>query len=133
MKYVTLDGLQDFMFEDAYDALSEKYDYDDLNKMLDGAEARMLAYIIPNTPRCDDQIDAFCKAVYAQVQYENEQRNTELNDMPDGITSFSVNGFSASFGSGSSAGTMVSSVGLCKEAKARLLYAGLLYRGVMGC
>lgn len=125
--YATIDGIIEYLGTDP-NKIGER---EDLEELLADCEARIRAYIIPNTPRCDEQIEAFCAAVYAQVSYECSAVNAQMADMPSGMTGFTVNGFSASFSD--SAGDGLSSVGLCKRARAELLYAGLLYRGVCVC
>ena len=126
--HVTLDGLAEYATTDEMTALTEKYG-DSLERELLGCEARLLAYILPREPMNDEQIAAFCKAVYAQMLYENSKQNAQLADMPAGIASFSVNGFSASFGDKATSNTL--RFGMCNTAWSELLLHGLLYRGLI--
>lgn len=127
MKYVTTDGFEEYLGDKVDDWLTSHEDEEE--NLLAGCESRLLAYIIPNTPRCDEQKAAFARAVYAQLAYETSEKNAQLDDMPDGMTGFTVNGFSATFGN-TGLGDRASSVGLCREARSELLLAGLLFRGV---
>lgn len=103
----------------------------DADRALEDCETRLLAYIIPNEPKCEAQIAAFCRAVYAQLVYESGEAASELMNMPAGLTGFTVNGFSATLDA--SSGDAASRAGLCRSAFAELLYSGLLYRGVISC
>lgn len=127
MKYVTAKGFEDSLGGKMGDWLNAHGQEEEA--LLAGCESRLLAYIIPNTPRCDEQKAAFARAVYAQLAYETSEKNAQLDDMPDGMTGFTVNGFSATFGN-TGLGDRASSVGLCREARSELLLAGLLFRGV---
>lgn len=127
MRYVSKEGFNAYM-GDSVDDLYRKYGDENILMRMEQCEARMLAYIIPNTPHFKDQVDSFCRAVYAQLQYETSEKNAQLEDMPDGMTGFTVNGYSATFAS--AVGDAVSSTGLCRAARAELLLSGLLYRGV---
>lgn len=126
--YATTDGLM--AFAEAAD-LSSLLERVDLDALVEDVEDRLLAYIIPNTPVRPDEIDAFCKAVYAQIAFETTDGNAQLGTMPSGVSAFQVNGFSATIDGASKDG--VSTVGISKRARAILLRAGLLYRGVSVC
>lgn len=106
-------------------------DRDDLASLLLDCETRLRAYIVPNSPRCDEQIEAFKTAVYEQLIFELAGANAQLMGMPAGIMQFTVNGFSATIGSRT--GGTLSNAGLSPRARAELLYAGLLSRGVCVC
>lgn len=123
--YATIEGMTAFLGADP-DRIAER---EDLAALLADCEIRLLAYIIPNSPSTVEQIAAFERAVYAQTVYEIT--NAQVADMPGGMTGFTVNGFSATFGG--TLGDNASSVGICKRARAELMYAGLLYRGVSTC
>lgn len=126
MMYATVDGYCEFMTGSDSNGILNR---NDVERRIVDVETRVRAYIIPNTPKCEDQVQAFCRAVYAQLEYECSDANVQMEEMPNGMKSFTVNGFSASFGSNGS-GDMVSNAGLCRRARAELLLSGLLYRGV---
>lgn len=128
MRYVSADGMQEYLGENYFDWEDSVGDAD---RALEDCETRLLAYIIPNAPQCEEQIAAFCCAVYAQLEYESGEVASELKDMPSGLTGFTVNGFSATLDANS--GDAASRAGLCRSAVAELLYSGLLYRGVISC
>lgn len=126
--YATVNGFTEFMGAAAGEWFKTHMDAD---RLLSDCETRMAAYIVPNTPRCDDQIKAFETAVYAQLEHETNPANAQIADMPGGLSGFTVNGFSATFrenGNGS-----IFPCGISKRARAELLLAGLLYRGVRIC
>lgn len=96
--------------------------------------ARLRAYIAPATPSCDEQTAALEAAAQAQEAYEQTDAARQLAAMPRGVTSFSVNGFSAALqGAPDHRESQWFPAGLCPEARAHLLLAGLLYRGVAVC
>lgn len=97
---------------------------------MDGVRARMLAYIAPRAPCCDEQCAAFDRAVLAQYEFERAGAGQQ-SAIPQGVTQFSVNGFSAHVGHIPDRDLFPA--GVCPEAKAHLLLAGLLYRGVRIC
>lgn len=129
MRYVSLRGLEEFLGLEADEWFKEHQK--DAATLLRSCESRLLDYILPNIPRCPEQVSAFQRAVYTQFRHETCDKNKQLAEIPDGVKSFTVNGFSATFGD-KGIGDSVSPSGLCREAKAELLMAGLLYRGV-GC
>lgn len=126
--YATVEGLREFLGAAAGGWFN---DHPDAERLVSDAEARISAYIVPNTPRCSDQAKAFETAVYAQVEFETNQANAQIGSMPGGLSSFSVNGFSATFRE-SGSGTMFP-CGVSVRAKSELMLAGLLYRGVSVC
>lgn len=126
--YATLEGLREFLGAAADGWFNG---HPDADRLISNAEARIAAYIVPNTPRCSDQAQAFENAVYAQVEFETNPANAQIASMPGGLSSFSVNGFSAAFRENGS-GTMFP-CGVSARAKSELLLAGLLYRGVSAC
>lgn len=91
---------------------------------------KMDAFIFPNIPRADYEIEAYNKAV--RYQYEHEaSRQKELNDagIPDGVTSFRIGDFSMSFEDGANS-PFLNMRTICPSAYGVLLRAGLLYKGV---
>lgn len=130
MKYVSLAGLEEYLEgtapEDQNDPEAET------KFALADCEARMLAYITPNTPRCDEQIEAFCQAVYAQYRHEHSAAASQIDGVPEGLRSFTLNGFSATLDDTVN-GSMLFRTGISRTSWAILLYAGLLYRGVQQC
>lgn len=95
--------------------------------LYDSVEARLTAYIAPNTPRTKAQKDAFELAVEAQMEYE---QSAALAGVPAGVSSFSLGDFSATLSSGAA------SPGYTREtispyAWALLHNAGLLRRGAI--
>ena len=83
---------------------------------------RLLARIAPNAPENDDQRQAFERAVAAQAAFEAEQGGA-LAAVRRGVRSFSVGGYSESYGA--EGGDV-----LCPLARALLFNAGLLRRGM---
>lgn len=128
MKYASMDGLREYMGDEAFAAWHNART--NAERELERCEKRILAYIIPNFPECSGQVEAFTNAVYAQIAADY-QAATSMGELPEGVTSFTVNGFSATLKGNS--GDVVSSGGICRDARAELLYAGLLYRGVRMC
>ena len=128
MKYASMDGLREYMGDEAFAAWQNAHTNAECE--LERCEKRILAYIIPNTPGCAVQVEAFTNAVYAQIAADSKTA-VSMGDIPEGVTSFTVNGFSATLKGGS--GDVVSSGGICRDARAELLYAGLLYKGVATC
>lgn len=107
---------------------------DGIEELLHDCAARMMAYIMPNHPRNGEQKTAFKRAVFAQLLFELSPGNAQLNEMPTGVKSFSVNGFSATMQDGANtADNPFGTAGICAVARSELLYAGLLYRGVASC
>lgn len=132
MKYVSLAGLEEYL---EGICLENQNDLEAETKLaLTDCEERMLAYITPNAPRCDEQIEAFCQAVYAQYRHEHSAAASQMDGVPEGLRSFTVNGFSAMLDDAVN-GSMLFRTGISRTAWAILLYAGLLYRGVpqYGC
>lgn len=126
--YATVNGFTEFMGAAAGEWFKTHMDAD---RLLSDCETRMAAYIVPNTPRCDDQIKAFETAVYAQLEHETNPANAQIGDMPGGLSGFTVNGFSATFRENAQSAMFPS--GIAKRAKSELMLAGLLYRGVRIC
>lgn len=56
--------------------------------LYDSVEARLKAYIAPNTPRTKAQKDAFELAVEAQVEYERDMAGWQM--APAGASSYSM-------------------------------------------
>ena len=101
---------------------------------MDGVKARLSAYIAPMMPCCEAQEAALDAAAQAQHAYEQTDAARQLAAMPRGVTSFSVNGFSAALQAAPDhRESQWFPQGLCPEARAHLLLAGLLYRGVAVC
>lgn len=130
MKYVSAAGLKKYLegigSENKCDPEAEAW------RDLTDCEMRMLAYITPNTPRCDEQIEAFCQAVYTQYRHEHSAAASQMAGVPEGLRSFTVNGFSATLDDMVTGSTLFRT-GISRTAWAILLYAGLLYRGVPQC
>lgn len=126
--YANIDGFMSYMGARAVDWFNGHLDAD---RLLADCEVRVAAYIVPNTPRCDEQVKAFENAVYAQLDHETNPINAQLADMPSEVSSFSVNGFSATLKE-NSGGTMFP-LGISKRTKAELMLSGLLFRGVSIC
>ena len=132
MEYATLDGLMEYALAHEWQMLLKTLEgEDEVRRALEEVETQLLAYIVPCSPVTDMQKKLFCRACYIQTIYEYSTRNAQLADMPDGVTSFSVNGFSASFGSASK--DSLFRYGIAKPARSALMLAGLLYKGVETC
>lgn len=110
--HASLAGLEQTMGAEAYAAWLSKTP--NPQGTLEGCEARMLAFILPNSILSDDQADALCRAVYAEIC-------EGMQDVPVGLTRFSIGDFSAE---------LTGKSGPCALSRAILLGAGLLYRGV---
>lgn len=130
MKYVSLAGLEEYL--ESIIPENQKDLEAEARLALADCEARLLAYITPNTPRCDEQIEAFCQAVYAQYRHEHSAAASQMDGVPEGLRSFTVNGFSATLDDTVNGSTLFRT-GISRTAWAILLYAGLLYRGVPQC
>lgn len=101
---------------------------------MNSVETRLMAYIAPRAPCCDGQREAFANAVLVQSNFEQTEAAQQAASMPRGISGFTVNGFSAQLGAGLAAReASLFPAGLCPDARAILLLAGLLYRGVSAC
>lgn len=94
----------------------------------DSVEARLKAYIAPNTPRTNAQKQVFELAVEAQVEYESAQ----MQGIPAGAQSYSMSndGVSVSV-TYAGAGAGYSEQTLSPYAWALLKNAGLLRRGAI--
>lgn len=116
MMYADLNGLAAYMGEGAYEAWLGAH----TNAIgeVEDCEARILACIMPMQPRTEAQTAAFSRAVYAQMTQD------WVRGVPPGLKKFSLGSFSAELDGGSD---------LCPTARALLLDAGLLYRGVAAC
>ena len=93
----------------------------------DSVQARLTAYIAPNTPRTSAQKEAFELAVEAQVEYEKAEQSSGL---PAGIDAFKLGDFSAEMKT-ASASAVYSRDTLSPYAWALLYNAGLLRRGAI--
>ena len=92
-------------------------------------QARMSAYIFPNTPYTDEEKQAFDKAVLFQIQHERMQAEALGGQMlPDGLKEFNIGHFQGAFET--SVSSKLSRKTICDAAYGVLLRAGLLYRGV---
>lgn len=99
----------------------------------DAMRDRMYAYIFPNEPQTAEERAAFDKAVKYQIAHEKTiaAAQSELNAMPDGVSSFSIGTFSMNFGSGGlTRSATLNDHTICPHAYGVLLRAGLLYKGV---
>lgn len=83
-------------------------------ELLERCEDELLALILPNVPVGDGQIAAFSRAVYAQAEQDEPT--------PEGVTGFRMGSYSVTLDGKRRAA--------CPRARAILLDAGLLYRGV---
>ena len=90
---------------------------------------RIKAFIAPRNPCTPAERAAFDMACELQNEYE-QRNNTDY--VPAGVSSFTVNGFSATF-SGNARLREIFPMGLSPDARAELFNAGLLYRGVDLC
>lgn len=108
---VNLEGLQAYLGEEAYALwLGERmYPKTELQCQLN----RILAAIIPRQPRTEADCAAISQAAYAQTRFDWEN--------PEGLEKMRIGSFSVE---------RRPLPEICKEARAILLRAGLLYRGV---
>lgn len=95
--------------------------------LYESVEARMTAYIAPNTPRTKAQQEAFELAVDAQVEYEKAEQSSGI---PTGVDSFKLGDFSAEMKAASASSAYTRDT-LSPYAWALLHNAGLLRRGAI--
>ena len=100
-------------------------------RRLHDCEARMLAFAFPNSPRLDNvtQLDAFCRAVYAQMIFEHSAQKA-IEGAPPGVKSFKIGNFTLTLDTDASAFAVLNRRNIDPAAYAYLLREGLLYRGV---
>lgn len=105
------------------------------DKHLEIVEERLKAFIFPNTPVTEEELEAFGRAVYVEAEHEKqmeEASGSEEIHLPNGVSSFSIGHFSMSFaGKGYQNGAVLTKDTICPTAYSILLRAGLLYRGVV--
>lgn len=91
---------------------------------------KIRGFIFPNTPRTEDEIAAFNKAVIYQYEHEATRRQ-QMNDnsIQQGVTSFRIGDFSMNFEDGTNDANLTMKT-ICPAAYSVLLHAGLLYKGV---
>lgn len=98
--------------------------------LYDSVEARLTAYIAPNTPRTKAQKDAFELAVEAQMEYEQSAAGWQAGPMGAQSYSMSNDGVSVSVTMAGS-GAAYTEATLHPYAWALLKNAGLLRRGAI--
>ena len=91
-----------------------KADGADNAELLEKCEDELLALILPNVPAGDEQIAAFSRAVHVQA--------AQGESAPEGVTAFRMGSYSVTLDGKHRAA--------CPQARAILMNAGLLYRGV---
>lgn len=130
LQFVTVEGLAAYTGGD-YAEIVEAFN-GSITRGLMECEARVLAFIFPNTPRSDieTQIDAFCNAVYAQMLYEYKYSMQVGAELPKGTTGFKIGEFSMNFSDGTSPFTTLTRSNISPAAYGYLLREGLLYKGV---
>lgn len=111
---VSLDGLKEFLGDVAYGHWLQDNEWP--KTQLVCVHNFVLSAIVPCQPRTDEQIAAFSQAVYAQT------RDHWL--YPPDVKKLSIGSFSAE---------TEPREGLCRDAKAFLMNAGLLSRSVPLC
>lgn len=102
-------------------------DYSPTAQEIEGMEPRILAFIMPNEPRSNQEREAFDRAVIAQCVHEYTHGG-EFGAIPDGVQSYAVGNFSVAFGQRQS--LQLSRRTICPTAYGLLLVSGLLYRGI---
>ena len=125
--------LSEFMQYATVSGRSEVIEREGIEALLHDCAERVKAYILPNSPYTCAQKEAFKEVVFEQLLFELSPGNDQLREMPAGIKSFTVNGFSATMQDGASDGRACGVAGICSSARSKLLTAGLLYRGVATC
>lgn len=93
----------------------------------DSVQARLTAYIAPNTPRTKAQKEAFDNAVDAQASYE---KSMQAQGAGEGIESFTLGDFSAKL-KNPAAQAQYTQDALHPYAWALLFNAGLLRKGAI--
>ncbi len=90
---------------------------------------QLLAYAYPNVPADEEQDAAMERAILYQWQHEQTALEaTGGQPLPEGIAGFTAASFSMTFRNGN--GASRADQGICPSARAALLRAGLLYRGL---
>ena len=99
--------------------------------LYDSVEARLKAYIAPNTPRTEVQQKAFALAVEAQVEHEQTQASSQIG--PAGAQSYNLSndGVSVSVTYAGAAGAAYTESTLHPYVWALLNNAGLLRKGAI--
>ena len=92
----------------------------------------ILAFIIPNTPKSEEEHEAVAKAVEYQIAHEKTiAAQCGVEALPQGTTGFTIGEFSMSFSDGSVYGVLTKKT-ICPHAYSVLINAGLLYKGMLG-
>ena len=108
----------------------------ELHGSTDAMRDRIKAFIFPNVPKTEEEVEAFEKAVAYQIEHEKSIRDAlEVDDvnLPNGVSSFHIGNFSMTFGDeGYKNNAVLTKETICPVAYSVLLNAGLLYKGVMG-
>lgn len=92
----------------------------------------ILAFIIPNTPRTEEEHKAVEKAIEYQIAHEKTMISHIGTDaLPQGTESFTIGDFSMSFSEDAASGALTRKT-ICPHAYSVLLNAGLLYKGMLG-
>lgn len=95
-------------------------------------EPRMKAFIFPNTPRTQEELEVFDKAVKFQIDHEKSMAERAANaEIPEGTKAFTIGSFHIEFADGVFESRLTRKT-ICPSAYGVLLQAGLLYRGVEG-
>lgn len=91
----------------------------------DRIRERLLAYMFPARPMNAEQDAALEKAILYQWLHDSEERERLGQEVPERVESFTAASYSVKFRDRKGSG-------ISSTAKAVLLNAGLLYRGVHG-
>ena len=127
--YATVEGLAERYKEEA-DALLERDP--DVEVKLHDVEARIVAYM-PQIPKFEHQYEAATNATYAQYEYEQSDAAKQMMGLPNVVEGFSIGKFSVNRNRGAGGATQKDALfpaGISSTARAYLLEAGLLFRGV---
>ena len=130
LQYVAVEGLAAYAGDD-YAGLVEALN-GAVMRGLQECEARVLAFIFPNSPRTDieTQIEAFCNAVYEQMLFEYKTLKALSTELPNGVTGFKIGNFSMTFSDYANPFAKLTSRSISSAAYGYLLREGLLYKGV---
>ncbi len=102
----------------------------DVERHLQSVEARLLAHIVPRTPCGEAQEEAMATASYWQYDREQTEEAKAVMQAPGAISSFQIGNWQMALREAKGNAAALFPAGLDPTARAFLLEAGLLYRGV---
>ena len=94
-------------------------------------EEMLYAFIFPNTPTTQEEIEVFNAAVLMQYEHDASVSSEADSGLPEGLSSYTVGDFHLAWQPGYNTRTL-SRKTICPGVYGLLLRHGLLYRGVEG-